>query len=184
MGELNANLDLVADYLGEAHDYLDQLNKLLLQVSEACGNWPTGQVNEMFRSAHSLKGLSACFGFEKSNKVTHQLESLLTLVRDGKLVPTQAVVRSMFDALDAVTHLTAEIASSGRENAEIELVVEGLRRASTTQSAGTAAATGGGQEADMRGVPQNSWWGAPSLPVAIATKPCACAWIVWTAWSI
>ena len=146
MGELNANLDLVADYLGEAHDYLDQLNKLLLQVSEACGNWPTGQVNEMFRSAHSLKGLSACFGFERSNKVTHHLESLLTLVRDGKLVPTQAVVRSMFDALDLVSHLTAEIAGSGQENLAIDLVVDALKQASMPQPAGVVAQSGAGKD--------------------------------------
>jgi two-component system, chemotaxis family, sensor kinase CheA len=148
MSELQANADLIADYLGEAHDYLDQLNKVLLHLSEVGGEWPSEQVNEMFRSAHSLKGLSACFGFERSNKVTHQLESLLTLVRDGKLVPTQVVVRGMFDAVDLVAHLTAEIAGSGHEHADIDISVEALKQAAKPQAAGTTAETAGARDGD------------------------------------
>ena len=115
MSNNNGNEDLIADYLGEAHDYLEQLNRILLALSEQEGSWPKEQVNELFRSAHSLKGLSACFGYERTNKVTHQLETLMSSVRDGKITPTAPVVRVMFDAIDLVTTLTSEIASSGGE---------------------------------------------------------------------
>lgn len=135
-----ANEDLVADYLGEAHDYLDQLNKVLLELAESAGEWPKDTVNGMFRSAHSLKGLSACFGFERTNAVTHQLETLLTLVRDGRRAPTPDVVRAMFDAIDLVQHLTAQVAAGGREVAPIDLVVEQLQRAATAPDAGLAGA--------------------------------------------
>ena len=138
-----ANEDLVADYLGEAHDYLDQLNKVLLELAESGGDWPKDTVNGMFRSAHSLKGLSACFGFERTNAVTHQLETLLTLVRDGRRAPTPDVVRAMFDAIDLVQHLTAEVAAGGREVAPIELVVEQLERLATAPEGGRGAAPGG-----------------------------------------
>jgi two-component system chemotaxis sensor kinase CheA len=131
MSDKLANADLVADYLGEAHDYLDQLNRLLLALTEGGGSWPTETVNELFRSAHSLKGLSACFGFERTNAVTHELESLLVLVRDGKLVPHAAVVRAMFAAIDLVGHLTGEIAASGHEHADTELLLAQLKQAVT-----------------------------------------------------
>ncbi|MCA8977835.1 MAG: Hpt domain-containing protein, partial [Planctomycetes bacterium] len=124
-----ANLDLVADYLGEAHDYLDTLNRILLELSDKKGGWPSETVNELFRCAHSLKGLSACFGFDRSNKVTHELESLLVLVRDGKIAPDTKVVRALFGAIDLVTHLTGEIAAGCRETADIELVLNDLRQA-------------------------------------------------------
>ncbi|MFO1077776.1 MAG: chemotaxis protein CheA [Planctomycetota bacterium] len=125
------NLDLVADYLGEAHDYLDGLNRILLELADGDGTWAADKVNELFRSAHSLKGLSACFGFERSNAVTHELEGLLVLVRDGKRVPDTRVVRALFDAIDLVQHLTSEIAATGHEHAEVQLVIDHLKVAAT-----------------------------------------------------
>ncbi|MFN9306418.1 MAG: chemotaxis protein CheA [Planctomycetota bacterium] len=131
MGANNGNEDLIADYLGEAHDYLEQLNRILLALSDQDGAWPADKVNELFRSAHSLKGLSACFGFERTNKVTHQLESLMSLVRVGKVAPTSAIVRTMFDAIERVTSLTAEIAAGGGEQKSIIGVLDDLQRALT-----------------------------------------------------
>lgn len=124
----NGNEDLIADYLGEAHDYLEQLNTILLELAEEEGPWPADRVNDMFRSAHSLKGLSACFGFESTNSVTHHLESLLSKVREGRLEPSNEIVRALFDAIDVVTNLTAEVAAGGEEGASNSLVVEELLR--------------------------------------------------------
>jgi len=124
----NGNEDLIADYLGEAHDYLEQLNTILLELAEEDGAWPAERVNDMFRSAHSLKGLSACFGFDATNSVTHHLESLLSKVREGRLKPNTEIVRALFDAIDCVTNLTAEVAAGGEEGASNSLVVDELLR--------------------------------------------------------
>jgi two-component system chemotaxis sensor kinase CheA len=129
MSNEHGNADLIADYLGEASEYVDRLNQGLLDLSEGDGVWPQDKVNALFRCAHSLKGLSACFGYDKTNKVTHELESLLTLVRDGKVAPTSAIVRVMFDAVDLVQTLTAEIAGSGHEHVATEIVLESLGQA-------------------------------------------------------
>lgn len=138
MSNNNGNEDLIADYLGEAHDYLEQLNRILLALSEQEGAWPKDQVNELFRSAHSLKGLSACFGYERTNKVTHQLETLMSSVRDGKITPTAPVVRVMFDAIDLVTSLTGEIAGGGTEQKPIDGVLADLQRVVATPDAAPA----------------------------------------------
>lgn len=124
----HGNEDLIADYLGEAQDYLEQLNTILMDLAESGESWPAERVNDLFRSAHSLKGLSACFGFETTNTVTHHLESVLSKVREGRLQPTTDVVRGMFDAIDLITNLTAEIAAGGAEEAASGLVVEELVR--------------------------------------------------------
>ena len=129
---VNGNEDLIADYLGEAHDYLEQLNTLLLELAEEEGDWPDDRVNELFRSAHSLKGLSACFGFEATNTVTHHLESLLSKIREGRLRPNTQIVRALFDAIDCVTNLTAAIAAGGAEGAANSLVVDELLRLCNT----------------------------------------------------
>lgn len=177
MGANNGNEDLIADYLGEAHDYLEQLNRILLALSDQDGAWPADKVNELFRSAHSLKGLSACFGFERTNKVTHQLESLMSLVRDGKLAPTAAIVRTMFDAIDLVTSLTAEIAAGGGEQKSIIGVLDDLQRALTVPDAAppaglaTAAAP---VVADPPPLPAgDAAPAAAAKPAASAAKPAA-----------
>ena len=177
MGANNGNEDLIADYLGEAHDYLEQLNRVLLALSDQDGAWPADKVNELFRSAHSLKGLSACFGFERTNKVTHQLESLMSLVRDGKLAPTAAIVRTMFDAIDLVTSLTAEIAAGGGEQKSIIGVLDDLQRALTVPDvappAGLATAAAP-VVADPSPLPAgDAAPAAAAKPAASAAKPAA-----------
>lgn len=138
----SGNEDLIADYLGEAHDYIEQLNATLMELSEGGGAWPEQRVNELFRTAHSLKGLSACFGFETTNTVTHHLESLLSKVRDGVVQPNTKIARTMFDAIDAITHLTAEIAAGGAEGSAHAFVVESLRYACENEAGGESGAEG------------------------------------------
>lgn len=110
---VETNADLIADYLGEAKDYLEQLNEKLMLLGD--GVPPPELVNEMFRSAHSLKGLSACFGFERTTMLTHRLENLLSAIKRGDLVPEPVLVRTMFDAVDVLDALTTEISQSGSE---------------------------------------------------------------------
>ncbi|MFT4840712.1 MAG: two-component system chemotaxis sensor kinase CheA [Planctomycetota bacterium] len=124
----DGNEDLIADYLGEAHDYLEQLNTILMELADLEDGWPDDRANDMFRSAHSLKGLSACFGFEATSTVTHHMESLLSKVREGALAPTQGIVRALFDSIDCLTNLTAEIAAGGQEGSAPQLLVDQLQQ--------------------------------------------------------
>lgn len=124
----DGNEDLIADYLGEAHDYLEQLNTILMELADLEDGWPDERANDMFRSAHSLKGLSACFGFEATSTVTHHMESLLSKVREGTLAPTQGIVRALFDSIDTLTNLTAEIAAGGKEGSAPQLLIDELQQ--------------------------------------------------------
>ncbi len=147
----DGNEDLIADYLGEAHDYLEQLNTILMDLAESGDEWPAERVNDLFRSAHSLKGLSACFGFEATNTVTHHLESVLSKVREGRLQPTTEIVRTMFDAIDLITNLTAQIAAGGSEEAASEIVIDELVRidnaaGDVVEKAPPAAGAAGGEK--------------------------------------
>lgn len=130
------NLELIADYLGETHDYLERINQVLLKLTEGEGGWPTERVNDLFRDAHSMKGLSACFGFEATSRVTHELETVLTRVRDGELAPDPCLVRTVFDALDVVSTLTAEIAAGGSEVSSVDAILHELTLLGTPERAG------------------------------------------------
>ena len=115
---VDSNADLIADYLGEAKDYLEKLNEKLMLLED--GVPPPELVNDLFRSAHSLKGLSACFGFDRTKLLTHRLENLLSAIKRGDLIPEPVLVRTMFDAVDVLEALTSEIAGTGAEATSIE----------------------------------------------------------------
>ena len=139
---VETNADLIADYLGEAKDYLEQLNEKLMLLGD--GVPPPELVNEMFRSAHSLKGLSACFGFERTTMLTHRLENLLSAIKRGDLVPEPVLVRTMFDAVDVLDALTTEISQSGSEQTKIEEHVLQLDEACGNRATVVAIASAGG----------------------------------------
>jgi len=84
--------ELLAGFLDEARQYIETLNNDLMafeaEVSDGQVTLQTEEqverMNEMFRAAHSLKGLSATMGFQKVNELTHRLESFFDAVRTGR----------------------------------------------------------------------------------------------------
>ena len=71
--------EMLGDFLDESDELLNQLNEKLLELDEWVGELVEGQVarcddelmNEMFRAAHSFKGLSAMLGLDEINSLTH-----------------------------------------------------------------------------------------------------------------
>lgn len=124
-------------FAAEAHEYLQALNQYLLRLE----NNPDDRtaLNEMFRAAHSLKGMSGTMGYQELADFTHQIESVLDLLRIGELSATEPVVNVLFSAIDGLQtllektlleeelpdlrHLAAELRKlmQKRDNLEISL---------------------------------------------------------------
>ncbi|HHX02228.1 MAG TPA: chemotaxis protein CheA [Firmicutes bacterium] len=90
-------------FAAEAQEYLQALNKDLLRLESNPSD--RAALNDMFRAAHSLKGMSSTMGYQELADFTHQIESILDLLRVGELVATESVVNVMFRAFDALQHL-------------------------------------------------------------------------------
>ena len=73
--ELNRYLDL---YLSESQDHLRLLSSSLLALEA-----DAGKIEEAFRAAHTLKGMSATMGFTAVTDMAHDLENLLDAIRKG-----------------------------------------------------------------------------------------------------
>lgn len=89
-------------FAAEAHEYLQALNQYLLRLE----NNPDDRaaLNEMFRAAHSLKGMSGTMGYQELADFTHQIESVLDLLRIGELSATEPVVNVLFRRLTVSRH--------------------------------------------------------------------------------
>lgn len=75
----------VNEYLGlfldESQEHIQSINTQLLKLEQSGG---ADVVQEIFRSAHTLKGMSSTMGYERVANLTHEMESALDLVRGGK----------------------------------------------------------------------------------------------------
>jgi two-component system chemotaxis sensor kinase CheA len=77
----------IKDFLAEAEDILESANQTLLslETGQAAGRIDPDQMNALFRSIHSFKGLAGMFGLQEPSELSHKLEFLLDELRLGKV---------------------------------------------------------------------------------------------------
>lgn len=96
-------------FLAEAREYLVQLNRSLLALEKNPAE--SEAVKEIFRAAHTLKGMSATMGYEPMARLTHEMESALEPVRSGKKTLPTGSVDVLFACLDQLESWLKELAS-------------------------------------------------------------------------
>lgn len=113
-------------FLDEAGDNLGHLNELLLSAERNQSDMDI--INEIFRVAHTFKGMSATMGFQQMAALTHSMEDLLGLVRSGTLVMSPDDVDVLFRCLDTLTAMVDSIrAGKSDQNVDSEDLIDILR---------------------------------------------------------
>ena len=107
-------------YLLDSQEQIERLGAGLLQLEKEGGN--VGLINDLFRSAHSLKGASGTMGFTPIVAMTHAAEDLLDRLRQGKM----EVSLEMIDILLAVTDRVKAMLGQVEQRLEITLEFEDL----------------------------------------------------------
>lgn len=110
------------EFLAEAQEIIDQLNRDLLAMNEASQRMdPHGDglrvdpdlINSAFRAVHSLKGLSGLSGVERLMHLSHDLENLLDALRMGKVPVTPPILDLLFESIDHFQAVCADVAIHG-----------------------------------------------------------------------
>lgn len=120
--DMNAYLSMFID---ESNDHLQSLNENLLQLESAPEDLSI--VQSIFRSAHTLKGMSATMGFEDLAALTHEMENVLDLVRNGKLKMDSFIFDTLFKGLDALEAMVQDIIGGGTGKADVTAIVASLQ---------------------------------------------------------
>jgi len=108
-------------FLEESFEGLDVMESSLLNLD--AGDSDSETVNTIFRSAHSIKGGSATFGFDNVATFTHVLETLLDEVRSGDRDVTQGIVNALLESVDCVrSMLEAQRDSGDYDEAQVKSV--------------------------------------------------------------
>ncbi|HUL00165.1 MAG TPA: Hpt domain-containing protein, partial [Nitrospirota bacterium] len=99
------------DFLAEAEDILVSASHtlLLLEAGLAKGACDPDQVNALFRSVHSFKGLAGMFGRKAPSELAHNLEFLLDELRLGKVVLSQDVLDVLSETIALLGRLLQQV---------------------------------------------------------------------------
>lgn len=101
-------------FFEETDDHLEQLNNNVLALE----NDPSdlNLLNEIFRSAHTLKGMAATMGYDVMTELTHKMENILEEFKTGELEITSEYISLIFSCLDRLSILVEEL----REEKELQ----------------------------------------------------------------
>lgn len=111
-------------FIEESKEHLQACNEQLLELEKNPEDIKI--VNEIFRSAHTLKGMSATMGYEDLAKLTHQMENVLDAIRNHKITFNPEILDVVFLAVDDLEAMVQSIAEGGDGKRDVSNVVEKL----------------------------------------------------------
>ncbi|MDR2056164.1 MAG: Hpt domain-containing protein [Desulfovibrio sp.] len=117
------------DFIDESSDIIENLNDGLLKLEEN----PTGQdelVHDIFRFFHNMKGNSGIIGYNELNALTHEAETLLNNVRQGKIAANHDLIDLLLLVVDTLEALVQHIDIAGGTASPFDtaLVIKQLRQ--------------------------------------------------------
>ena len=103
-------------FIDETQEHLQDLSQHLMILEEEPENADT--INEIFRAAHSLKGMAGTMGYKRMQHLTHIMENVFSEIRNGKMNVTSDLVDILFDCLDALQAYLDNIQQTADEGTE------------------------------------------------------------------
>jgi two-component system, chemotaxis family, sensor kinase CheA len=94
-------------FLSETQEILIRVNELVVKLEKAPKDDEI--LNEIFRQIHTLKGMVKTMDYNNIGKITHELESILDLVRAGKLVCNKNIIDLIFEVCDFLELFISEL---------------------------------------------------------------------------
>ncbi len=108
--DMNQYMDV---FIEEAKEHLLSMNESLLELEKSPKD--KSLLNQIFRVSHTLKGMAATMGFSKLASLTHEMENLLHIIRNGEIVVSAEIIDLLFECFDALEEYVTNISSTGNE---------------------------------------------------------------------
>ena len=126
-------------FLDETSEHLQNLNDQILVLEQEPENMDT--INEIFRAAHSLKGMAGTMGYKRMQTLTHDMENVFSEVRNGNIKVDSDMIDILFQCLDALEQYTDLIRQTSDEGTEDnENLIKALNEILSGQKKGTEPA--------------------------------------------
>ena len=104
------------EFIAEAEELIEESQRLILEIQDT---FSTGlnpdTINALFRSMHTLKGVSGLFGLQGITNLSHSLETLMDDVRLGKIEVDERVVNFLFKNVDILKSIVDKLSQTDEE---------------------------------------------------------------------
>ena len=108
-------------FIDETQEHLQSLNEHILELEKEPED--TDTINEIFRAAHTLKGMAGTMGYTRMQRLTHDLENVFQEIRNGNMKANAKLIDILFRGLDALEGYLEIISTTGSEGTEDNLTV-------------------------------------------------------------
>ena len=123
MMDTNQYLDM---FLDESKEHLQSCTEHLLELEQNPEDLAI--VNEVFRSAHTLKGMSATMGYEDIADLTHKMENVLDAIRNEQIGVSTEILDVVFESVDHLEEMVMDIEEGGTGQKDVTTLVDTLNR--------------------------------------------------------
>ncbi|MGN0247719.1 MAG: chemotaxis protein CheW [Lachnospiraceae bacterium] len=100
-------------FLDETKEHLQNLSDQLMNLEQDPENMDT--INEIFRAAHTLKGMAGTMGYKRMQNLTHDMENVFSEVRNGTIKADGSMIDILFQCLDSLEEYTENIQNTSDE---------------------------------------------------------------------
>ncbi len=112
-------------FIDETSEHLQDLSDCIMVLEKEPDNKDT--INEIFRAAHSLKGMAGTMGFKRMQRLTHDMENVFQEVRSDKLAVNSQMIDVLFQCLDAIESYLENVKASSTEGTQDnEAIIQAL----------------------------------------------------------
>lgn len=103
-------------FIDESKEHLESLNQSLLQLESNPEDMD--MINEIFRAAHTLKGMAGTMGFTKMQTLTHDMENVFQALRNSEFKVNSSIVDILFKCLDVLEGYVDNVVNTGEEGSQ------------------------------------------------------------------
>jgi two-component system, chemotaxis family, sensor kinase CheA len=108
-------------FLEESREHLQSLNRCLLELENDPGDLSV--LDEIFRSAHTIKGMSATMGYSDIAELTHEMENILDLLRKATVSANHDIINTLFQCVDTLERLVESVSTNETAGVDIKPLI-------------------------------------------------------------
>lgn len=112
-------------FLDESREHIEVLYDQLLELEKNPAE--KAIIDEIFRAAHTLKGMSATMGYNDLSSLTHKLENVFDAIKQDRISVQPAMMDIMFETVDSLNEMVEDVAEGGSGSRNVEQIVAHLK---------------------------------------------------------
>ena len=106
---LNSNSEIIESFISEAKEHLHTIEDDFLLLEQQADNPEKDLLNKVFRAIHSVKGAAGFLGLENMTRLSHVMEALLTMMREGEILPESEFIDALLGGTDLLTTMLDDV---------------------------------------------------------------------------